>query len=109
MKPLILYARSIQTGIVKGKTFIRLLRLNLKDEVRSLLKGNVAKLNLVSRDGLIQTTSLMDEPFSGIDVFTSVKKSRRVFTSDLLDERGVLIGKRMKLMILMHIVDKAVP
>ena len=50
-------------------------------------KGNVAKLNLLLGMGLDTDYILMDEPFSGIDVFTR-EEIARVFTSDLLDGRG---------------------
>ena len=81
-------------------------RLNLKDEVRSLSKGNVAKLNLLLGMGLDTDYILMDEPFSGIDVFTR-EEIARVFTSDLLDGRGVLITTH-EINDIEYIVDKAV-
>ncbi len=54
----------------KERHLLDFFRLNLKDEVRSLSKGNVAKLNLLLGMGLDTDYILMDEPFSGIDVFT---------------------------------------
>lgn len=103
---LILCVPSIQTGIVlKEKHLLKFFRLNLKDEVRSLSKGNVAKLNLLLGMGLDTDYILMDEPFSGIDVFTR-EEIARVFTSDLLDGRGVLITTH-EINDIEYIVDKA--
>ena len=89
----------------KEKHLLKFFRLNLKDEVRSLSKGNVAKLNLLLGMGLDTEYILMDEPFSGIDVFTR-EEIARVFTSDLLDGRGVLITTH-EINDIEYIVDKA--
>ena len=89
----------------KEKHLLKFFRLNLKDEVRSLSKGNVAKLNLLLGMGLDTDYILMDEPFSGIDVFTR-EEIARVFTSDLLDGRGVLITTH-EINDIEYIVDKA--
>jgi len=90
----------------KERHLLDFFRLNLKDEVRSLSKGNVAKLNLLLGMGLDTDYILMDEPFSGIDVFTR-EEIARVFTSDLLDGRGVLITTH-EINDIEYIVDKAV-
>lgn len=89
----------------KEKHLLKFFRLNLKDEVKSLSKGNVAKLNLLLGMGLDTDYILMDEPFSGIDVFTR-EEIARVFTSDLLDGRGVLITTH-EINDIEYIVDKA--
>lgn len=65
-------------------------KLNEKDWIGDLSKGTAAKLNLLL--GLSQDADyvLMDEPFSGIDIF-SREQIAQVFTSDLLEGRGVII------------------
>ena len=90
----------------KERHLLDFFHLNLKDEVRALSKGNVAKLNLLLGMGLDTVYILMDEPFSGIDVFTR-EEIARVFTSDLLDGRGVLITTH-EINDIEYIVDKAV-
>ncbi|CAI6031741.1 ATP-binding cassette domain-containing protein [Cohnella sp. JJ-181] len=65
-------------------------QLNARDRVGNLSKGTAAKFGLVL--GLAADTEfvLMDEPFSGIDVF-SREMIGEVFSSRLVEERGVLV------------------
>ncbi|CAM3640220.1 ABC transporter ATP-binding protein [Cohnella lubricantis] len=64
--------------------------LDAKERAGNLSKGTAAKFNLVL--GLAQDTDyvIMDEPFSGIDLF-SRESVAAVFSSELVGERGVLL------------------
>lgn len=64
--------------------------LNARDRVGNLSKGTAAKYALVL--GLAADTEfvLMDEPFSGIDLF-SRELIGEVFSSRLVEDRGVLL------------------
>src|SRR5690625_1119230 len=65
-------------------------RLNKDDRIRTLSKGNTAKANLLMGLALDVDYVLMDEPFSGIDIF-SREQIADVFTSHLVEDRGVII------------------
>ena len=65
-------------------------RLNEEDRISTLSKGNVAKVNLLLGLALDVDYVLMDEPFSGIDVFTR-EQIAEVFSSYLVEDKGVLI------------------
>lgn len=65
-------------------------RLNEEDKINTLSKGNVAKVNLLLGLSLDVDYVLMDEPFSGIDIFTR-EQIAEVFTSYLVEDKGVLI------------------
>lgn len=65
-------------------------RLNKEDKISALSKGNVAKVNLLLGLALDVDYVLMDEPFSGIDIFTR-EQIAEVFTSYLVEGKGVLI------------------
>lgn len=81
-------------------------RLNSADRISSLSKGNAAKLNLLLGLSLDTDYLLMDEPFSGIDLF-SREQIASVFTSDLVEERGVLLTTH-EIGDIEHLIDKAV-
>ncbi|WP_276356304.1 ABC transporter ATP-binding protein [Cohnella caldifontis] len=81
-------------------------RLNPSDRISSLSKGNAAKLNLLLGLSLDTDYLLMDEPFSGIDLF-SREQIASVFTSDLIEERGVLLTTH-EVGEIEHLIDKAV-
>lgn len=65
-------------------------RLNPSDRISDLSKGNAAKANLLFGLAIDADYLLMDEPFSGIDLF-SREQIANVFTSHLIEDRGVLI------------------
>lgn len=65
-------------------------RLSADDKINTLSKGNVAKVNLLMGLALDVDYILMDEPFSGIDIFTR-EQIAEVFTSYLVANKGVLI------------------
>lgn len=76
---------------VKASEMIEFFNLPINAPVRTLSKGNTAKLSILLGLSLETDYILMDEPFSGIDVFTREEISD-VFTSRLLDGQGVLIA-----------------
>lgn len=81
-------------------------RLNKDDKIKTLSKGNVAKVNLLLGLALDVDYVLMDEPFSGIDIFTREQISE-VFTSYLVENKGVLITTH-EINEIEYIVDRAI-
>ena len=69
-------------------------------------KGNTAKVNLLLGLALDVDYILMDEPFSGIDIF-SREQIAEVFTSHLIENRGVIITTH-EINDIEHLIDKAV-
>ncbi|MFF2500912.1 ABC transporter ATP-binding protein [Peribacillus sp. NPDC058075] len=80
----------------------------LKEESRitELSKGNTAKLNLMLGLSLDVDYVLMDEPFSGIDIF-SREQIADVFASHLIEERGVIITTH-EIGDIEHLIDKVI-
>jgi ABC-2 type transport system ATP-binding protein len=81
-------------------------RLNKDDRIASLSKGNTAKVNLLLGLALDVDYVLMDEPFSGIDMF-SREEIANVFTSHLIENRGVIITTH-EIGDIEHLIDKVV-
>ncbi|MBT2678520.1 ABC transporter ATP-binding protein [Bacillus sp. ISL-35] len=81
-------------------------RLNKSDRISSLSKGNTAKVNLLLGLALDVDYVLMDEPFSGIDMF-SREEIANVFTSHLIENRGVIITTH-EVGDIEHLIDKVV-
>lgn len=81
-------------------------RLNKSDRISSLSKGNAAKVNLLLGLALDVDYVLMDEPFSGIDLF-SREEIANVFTSHLIENRGVIITTH-EVADIEHLIDKVV-
>jgi len=81
-------------------------RLNPRDRVSSLSKGNAAKLNMLLGLCLDTDYLLMDEPFSGIDMF-SREQIASVFSSKLMEERGVILTTH-EIGDVEHLIDKAI-
>ncbi|RLQ92744.1 ABC transporter ATP-binding protein [Planomicrobium sp. Y74] len=81
-------------------------RLNRKDRISSLSKGNAAKVNLLLGLALDVDYVLMDEPFSGIDMF-SREEITNVFTSHLIENRAVIITTH-EVGDIEHLIDKVV-
>ena len=81
-------------------------RLNAEDRLSSLSKGGAAKLNLLLGLSLNTDYLLMDEPFSGIDIF-SREQIASVFTSDLIEDRGVVLTTH-EIGEIEHLIDRAV-
>lgn len=81
-------------------------QLEPSEKISSLSKGNTAKVNLLLGLALDVDYILMDEPFSGIDIF-SREQIANVFTSHLIENRGVIITTH-EINDIEHLIDKAV-
>lgn len=90
----------------RADELMRFFKLDYSEKIANLSKGTAAKFNLVL--GLAQNTDyiLMDEPFSGIDLF-SREMIAEVFMSDLIEDRGVLITTH-EIGEMEHLIDKAI-
>jgi len=81
-------------------------KLAKEEKISSLSKGNTAKVNLLLGLALDVDYLLMDEPFSGIDIF-SREQIAAVFTSHLIEDRGVIITTH-EINDIEHLIDKVV-
>lgn len=81
-------------------------QLEPSEKISSLSKGNAAKVNMLLGLALDVDYILMDEPFSGIDIF-SREQIADVFTSHLIENRGVIITTH-EINDIEHLIDKAV-
>ncbi len=76
---------------VLAKDLVTFFNLNPDEKISHLSKGNTAKVNLLLGLTLNSDYLIMDEPFSGVDIFTR-EEITNVFTSKLMAGRGVLIS-----------------
>ncbi|MEK4879672.1 MULTISPECIES: ATP-binding cassette domain-containing protein [Paenibacillus] len=90
----------------RTKELLKFFQLSSSDRVSSLSKGMAAKVNLLLGLALDCDYILMDEPFSGIDMF-SREQITDVFTSELIEDRGVIITTH-EINDIEHLIDKAV-
>lgn len=90
----------------RAEEIVNFFKLKKDDRISSLSKGNAAKVNLLLGLALDVDYLLMDEPFSGIDIF-SREQIAEVFTSHLVEERGVIITTH-EINDIEHLIDKAV-
>ncbi|TKC19031.1 ABC transporter ATP-binding protein [Robertmurraya kyonggiensis] len=90
----------------RASELLKFFRLNEDDRISELSKGNTAKVNLILGLALDVDYVLMDEPFSGIDIF-SREQIADVFTSHLIEDRGVIITTH-EINDIEHLIDKAV-
>ena len=90
----------------RAQEMLSFFRLNKDDKIKDLSKGNVSKVNLLLGLALDVEYVLMDEPFSGIDIFTREQISE-VFTSYLVENKGVLITTH-EINEIEFIVDRAI-
>ena len=90
----------------RAEEILTFFRLNRDDRISELSKGNMAKVNLLLGLALDVDYVLMDEPFSGIDIFTR-EEIANVFTSHLVEDRGVLITTH-EINDIEHLIDRAV-
>ncbi|MEK4207578.1 MULTISPECIES: ATP-binding cassette domain-containing protein [Paenibacillus] len=90
----------------RAKELLKFFQLSSSDRVSSLSKGMAAKVNLLLGLALDCDYILMDEPFSGIDMF-SREQITDVFTSELIEDRGVIITTH-EINDIEHLIDKAV-
>ncbi|WP_053372335.1 ATP-binding cassette domain-containing protein [Paenibacillus sp. FJAT-27812] len=90
----------------RASELMHFFRLEHSERVGNLSKGTAAKFNLLLGLGQDSDYLLMDEPFSGIDLF-SRETITEVFTSDLIEGRGVLLTTH-EIGEMEHLMDKAV-
>lgn len=90
----------------RAKQLVDFFKFDRNDRISDLSKGNAAKLNLLLGLSLDVDYLLMDEPFSGIDMF-SREEILNVFTSHLMDDRGVIITTH-EIQDVEHLIDKAI-
>lgn len=76
---------------VLAEDLVTFFNLNSDEKISHLSKGNTAKVNLLLGLTLNSDYLIMDEPFSGVDIFTR-EEIANVFTSKLMAGRGVLIS-----------------
>jgi ABC-2 type transport system ATP-binding protein len=81
-------------------------RLTAEDRIADLSKGNTAKVHLLLGLSIDVDYILMDEPFSGIDIF-SREQIANVFTSHLIENRGVILTTH-EINDIEHLIDKAI-
>lgn len=90
----------------RAEELLKFFQLSSSVRVSSLSKGMAAKLNLLLGLALDCDYILMDEPFSGIDIF-SREQITDVFTSELIEDRGVIITTH-EINDIEHLIDKVV-
>lgn len=90
----------------RALSLLSFFKLNQDTKISQLSKGNKAKVNLLLGLALDVEYVLMDEPFSGIDIF-SREQIADVFTSHLIEGRGVIITTH-EIQDIEHLMDKAV-
>lgn len=91
---------------VRAKEILKFFRLEETDRIADLSKGNKAKVNMLLGLALDVDYVLMDEPFSGIDIF-SREQITDVFLSHLVEDRGVIITTH-EIQDIEHIIDQVV-
>lgn len=90
----------------RANEILAFFRLDKAERIRNLSKGNMAKVNLLLGLALDVEYILMDEPFSGIDIF-SREQIADVFTSHLVEDRGVIITTH-EISDIEHLIDEVV-
>lgn len=90
----------------RANEMLQFFKLKETDRIAELSKGNTAKVNLILGLALDVDFILMDEPFSGIDIF-SREQIADVFTSHLIEDRGVIITTH-EINDIEHLIDKAI-
>jgi len=90
----------------RAEELLQFFKLDPTERIANLSKGNTAKVNMLLGLALDVDYLLMDEPFSGIDMF-SREQIAEVFTSHLIEERGVILTTH-EISDIEHLIDKAV-
>lgn len=90
----------------RAEELLQFFKLDPNEKIANLSKGNTAKVNLLLGLALDVDYLLMDEPFSGIDIF-SREQIAEVFTSHLVEDRGVILTTH-EISDVEHLIDKAV-
>ncbi|QGG51276.1 ABC transporter ATP-binding protein [Lysinibacillus pakistanensis] len=90
----------------RAEELLQFFKLDPTEKIANLSKGSAAKVNMLLGLALDVDYLLMDEPFSGIDMF-SREQIAEVFTSHLIEERGVILTTH-EISDIEHLIDKAV-
>lgn len=90
----------------RANELLHFFKLDKDERISTLSKGNSMKVNMLLGLALDVDYLLMDEPFSGIDIF-SREQIAEVFTSHLIEGRGVIITTH-EIQDIEHLIDKAV-
>ncbi|WP_026695247.1 ATP-binding cassette domain-containing protein [Peribacillus kribbensis] len=90
----------------RAAELLEFFKLTPEMRISELSKGNTAKINLLLGLAIDVDYILMDEPFSGIDIF-SREQIANVFTSHLIEDRGVLITTH-EINDIEHLIDRVV-
>lgn len=90
----------------RAQELLTFFRLDENERIANLSKGNKAKVNMLLGLSLDVNYVLMDEPFSGIDIF-SREQITDVFLSHLVEERGVIITTH-EIQDIEHIIDRVI-
>jgi ABC-2 type transport system ATP-binding protein len=90
----------------RAKDLLKFFSLSENERISRLSKGNIAKVNILLGLSLNVDFILMDEPFSGIDLF-SREQIADVFTSHLVENRGVIITTH-EINDIEHLIDKVI-
>jgi len=90
----------------RAEELLQFFKLDPTEKIANLSKGSMAKVNMLLGLALDVDYLLMDEPFSGIDMF-SREQIAEVFTSHLIEERGVILTTH-EISDIEHLIDKAV-
>ncbi|MFJ7661603.1 ABC transporter ATP-binding protein [Lysinibacillus sp. NPDC097162] len=93
-------------NLQRAQELLRFFKLNPTNRIGNLSKGSRAKVNMILGLAMDVDYILMDEPFSGIDMF-SREQIAEVFTSHLIEERGVILTTH-EISDIEHLIDKAV-
>jgi len=90
----------------RAEDLLRFFKLESTNRIGNLSKGSLAKVNMILGLALDVEYVLMDEPFSGIDIF-SREQIAEVFTSHLIEGRGVILTTH-EISDVEHLIDRAV-
>lgn len=90
----------------RATELLKFFKLESSEKINNLSKGNKAKVNLLLGLALDVDYILMDEPFSGIDIF-SREQIADVFLTHLIENRGVIITTH-EIHDIEHLIDKVV-
>lgn len=90
----------------RAEELLKFFKLDPTERIANLSKGNTAKVNMILGLALDVDYLLMDEPFSGIDIF-SREQIAEVFTSHLIEDRGVILTTH-EINDIEHLIDRAV-
>jgi|SRR5690625_3266857 len=90
----------------RAEQLLHFFRIKEEEQINQLSKGNQAKVNMLLGLALDVDYILMDEPFSGIDIF-SREQITDVFLSHLVEDRGVIITTH-EIYDIEHLIDHVI-